>query len=219
MHSMTRVSLAAAVTCLVASMGLGAACLLAQGPLPGDVAVTRALQSALGEAPAWAGFVTHSAKSPGVWLTLCLSVGLASARAGWRGAAAPPLALLVAHLANALLRALIFAPKPSPELVAIATASAASGLPSTFALVYGGLFGAVVFAPGEGTVVSTGSAILSAGFIVVGACARVVLGGHWTSQLLASLLLAFSFVIALHLALRAGRRRQGPAGCDQAGPG
>ena len=210
---MTRVSLAAAATCFVTSLVLGAACLVAQGPLPGDVAVTRALQSLMGEAPAWAEFLTNTAKSPGVWLTLCLSVGLAYARAGWWSTAAPPLALLVAHLMNGFLRALIFAPKPSSELVSVATASAASGLPSTFALVYGGLFGAVVFAPGERNVVSTSAAILSAGFIAVGACARLVLGGHWASQVLASLLLVFSFVIPLQLALQAGRRRQAPPEC------
>lgn len=205
MNAMTRIPLIGAVGCFAASMVLGAACLSAQGPLPGDVAVTRALQSVLGEAPAWAAFFTRTAKSPVVWLTLCLSVALARVRGGWWDTAVPALGLLAAHLLNAFLRALIFAPKPIPELVAVAAPSSASGLPSTFALVYGGLFGAVVFAPGKEGPASAGAAILSAAFIVVGACARLVLGGHWTSQLLASLLLAFSVVIAIHLALRAAR--------------
>lgn len=210
---MKRISLPAAATCFVMSMVLGAACLVAQGPLPGDVAVTRALQSVAGEAPTWAEFLTNTAKIPGVWVVLCLAIGLAYARSGRWSAAVPPLALVIAHLMNAFLRALIFAPKPSSELVAIATASSASGLPSTFALVYGGLFGAVVFAPGERGVVSWSAAILSAGFIIVGVCARLVLGGHWISQVLASLLLVFSLVIALQLALQAGRRRQASPEC------
>jgi hypothetical protein len=204
---MTRARLATAAICFLTSMVLGAACLLAQGPLPGDVGVTRLLQSLAGGSPAWAELLTHSAKSPGVWLTLCIALGLGYARGGWWGAAAPPLALLVAHLVNALLRALIFAPKPSPELVAVATASSASGIPSTFALVYGALFGAVIFARAERNLVSTSAAVLSGGLIVLGTCARLILGGHWTSQILASLLLIFSLVIALELALRAARRR------------
>jgi len=184
--------------------------LIAQGPLPGDVTVTRALQSATGETLAWARAFTHSAKSPGVWLTLSLTLVLAYARGGWWGAAAPPFALFVAHATNVLLRALVFAPKPAPELVAVASVSSASGLPSTFALVYGGVFGAVIAAQGRRGHLSTSAAISSAGMVVVGSCARVVLGGHWPSQILASLFLSFSLVMALELGLRAARAKLAP---------
>lgn len=82
-------------------MVLGGACLIAQGPLPGDVAMTRALQSAMGDAPAWAQFVTNTAKFPDVWITLCVAVGLMYARDKWWGAVIPPLALLIAYLVDA----------------------------------------------------------------------------------------------------------------------
>lgn len=208
---MTRVSLAAASISLLLSMVLGTACLVAQGPLPGDAAMTRALQSAMGAAPGWATFLTNTAKSPVVWITLCVAVGLMCARDNWGGAVIPPLALLIAYLADALLRALIFAPKPSPELVSVAAASTASGLPSTFALVYGGLFGSVIFSQGKRSVISVSAVILSTVFIIVGSCARLVLGGHWTSQLVASFLLMFSFVILLNLARQAWDQMQAPA--------
>lgn len=191
-------------------MVLGAACLVAQGPLPGDVAVTRALQSAMSEAPAWAQFVTNTAKFPDVWITLCVAVALAYARGGGWEATGPPVALVVAQLADAILRGLIFAPKPSPELVSVATVSTASGLPSTFALVYGGLFASVIFSQGRHNVVSVSVVILSTVFIIIGFCARLVLGGHWISQLVASLLLMFSFVIVLNFARHAWLRKYAP---------
>lgn len=198
--------------CLSASVLLAAACLVAQGPLPGDVALTRALQAALGEAPAWAATLTGSAKAPGVVLTLGLAVALAWARGGLRAAALPPLALLAAHVANVLLRAFVFAPKPSTEWVAVASASSASGLPSTFALVYGGLFGAVVLSRPTRGAVSTAAALAGAALVVVGCSARLVLGGHWASQILASLLLASAFVLALRLGLETALRGSEPGG-------
>jgi len=201
----------AARACLGAAVLVGAACLAAQGPLPGDVAATRALQSVLGESPAWAQWVTPSAKAPGVWATLCVAVALAYARGGAPAAAAPPVALLAAHGLDTLLRALVFAPKPDPELVAVAVRSAASGLPSTFGLVYGGLFGAVLLAPAARDAPATAAAALAAALLAVGACARLVLGGHWASQMLASLLLAFALVLPLRAAVRALRRRRTPA--------
>lgn len=199
---MTRVLLISAAAFCMASMAPGIASLMAQGPLPGDVLVTRTLQSLLGEAPTWAAFSGRTAESPAVWLTLCLAIALAIVRTGWRGALLPLLALLGAYALNALLRALIFVPRPNSELVAVAGASASSSLPSTFALVYGAIFGAVIFASNQRGAISTAAAVFAAGLIVAGTSARVVLGGHWISQVLASLLLAFSLVIALQLALR-----------------
>jgi hypothetical protein len=200
-----------AVGLLLAALGIGALCLLAQGPLPGDVAITRGLQRMAGEAPAWARLLTDTAKAPLLWGTLSISILLAYLRGGWSSARVGPIALLAGYGVDALLRAVLFAPRPVAELVAVATPGAGSGLPSTFALVYGSLFGAVLFASRKGGVVATLSAASSAALIAAGASARVVLAGHWTSQFLASLLLAFSIVVALPPVLeqieRARRKR------------
>jgi membrane-associated phospholipid phosphatase len=199
-------SIAAAI-CLVAGLAIGVACLIAPGPLPGDVSFTRGQQSIFGEAPAWATLLTATAKPPGIWLTLAAATGLAYARGLRWSVAAPSLALLGVTLLDALLRALIFAPKPTAALVAVAAPSTSSGLPSTFALVYGALFGAVLFAPGRRGALPVLASVSSALLVVAGCCARLVLGGHWTSQLLASLLLSFALVSALHgLLSRAGGR-------------
>ncbi len=192
---------------LAGGVALGMGCLLFQGPLPGDVAITHALQGALGTAPNWAAFVTSTAKSPMVWGTLLLATALAALCGGWRGAAVPALAFAGVKLLDALLRALVFAPKPSPELVSVVSPSASSGFPSTFGLVYGALFGAVLFTTGERRDVRIFAIATGVALLVAGATARIVLGGHWTSQMLASLFLAFSLVLALRQAL--GRARTG----------
>jgi membrane-associated phospholipid phosphatase len=184
-------------------VALGGVCLAAQGPLPGDVAVTRALQSALGPAPAWADALTATAKAPALFVTLALATALAWLRGGFRAAAAPALALALAKLAELALRALVFAPKPTAELVAVASPSASSGLPSTFGLVYAGLFGAALLASGRKGASAVAAAVGSGLLVAAGGCARIVLGGHWTSQLLASLLVGLALAALAHRALAA----------------
>ena len=197
---------------LVASVGLGAACLSAQGPLPGDVPITRLLQTTLGDAPAWAKWVTSTAKFPGVWYTLAVTTVLAFVRAGIWAVPMPGLALLLTHLADNFFRASFYAPKPIPDLVAVASNSSASGLPSTFALVYASLFGAVLLARGVRGILSTVIAVLCAGCIVVGGSARVILGGHWTSQIIASLLFAFAVLLVLKVGFQKTGLQAVPSG-------
>jgi hypothetical protein len=48
----------------------GVASLVAGGPVPGDVGITRALQSLLGAEPVWAELMTQAAKAPRLWGTL-----------------------------------------------------------------------------------------------------------------------------------------------------
>lgn len=163
----------------------GAASLIAGGPLPGDISITRALQSLLGAEPAWADFVTRTAKTPLLWCTLVLGGTLTASVAGWRGALGVPLAYALAWLVDKALRAAIFVPKPGPELVAVASASTASGLPSTFGLVYGSLFGAVFWLRREGETAAV-QRVLALLLMLCGSTARVILGGHWTSQMIAS---------------------------------
>ena len=97
----------------------------------------------------------------------------------------------------------IFVPRPSDEFVTVASISASSGLPSTFALVYGGVFGATLFASGRKGAGAAVAGAVSAGLIAAGLCARIVLGGHWASQMLSSLLLALALATIPYWILRA----------------
>lgn len=181
----------------------GGACLIVQGPLPGDVAVTRLLQSVLGCTKSWAEFLTESAKLPGLWATLGVAVIVASLNRNWRIACTPVIALIFVQLLDVCLRAMLFAPRPTSDLVIVAVLSKSSGLPSTFGLVYGALFGISLCAANKRSSLSIVAATLSMLLILVGSSARIALGGHWTSQIIASILVGISFAAGGNLALNA----------------
>ncbi len=173
---------------------VGGAGVALQGPLPGDVALTRVIQSALGHAPGWADWLTDTAKAPLLWGTLVVAALLAWRCSGWRGGLAVPLAYAFAFAADKALRAVLFVPRPHPDWVAVAAPAASSGLPSTFGLVYGALFGVALLARGKARRARPAQAI-AAMLMIAGMAARIVLGGHWPSQMLASV--AFGLLLAI----------------------
>lgn len=184
----------AAVLGIIALL-LGAACWAQQGPLPGDVAITQGMQALLGTQPGWAFALTSSAVLPLVAATL-----LAGATLGWwlrdgSGAVATVLAYGLALLADMALRAAVFVVRPAEPLVAVAAPSVSSSLPSTFGLVYGAIFGVALLA---GTTAGRAAwlvRLIAAAALITGSGARVVLGGHWASQMIASV--AFGLLLAL----------------------
>ncbi len=181
---------------------LGCICLIAQGPLPGDIQVTRTLQSIFGNAPSWALLLTNTAKLPVLWGTLVVAILLAFVHGGWRSAITPAPALILAQMLDALLRGLLIAPRPTADLVAVATPSMSSGLPSTFGLVYGALFGvAVCLTPNRNIVAVTASAF-ALFLIVAGVSARIVLGGHWASQIVASTFVGLALAATIELIIK-----------------
>jgi membrane-associated phospholipid phosphatase len=187
---------------LSAGLLLGSACVWVQGPLPGDVGVTRALQSLWGDAPSWAKFVTDSAKGLALWATLGAALLVASLYRNWRIVCTPVLALLLVKILDASLRALLFAPRPTSDLVAVASQSTSSGLPSTLGLVYGALFGVgLCITPRCDAALSRVAFLLSIVFILAGVGARIVLGGHWPSQIIASILLGIALAAGVYAAL------------------
>lgn len=190
---------------------IGGASVAMQGPLPGDAAIARALQDLFGPAPGWAFWLTETAKAPLLWATLALASALAWLAAGGRGALAVLVAYGLAFAADKALRAAIFVPRPAEPLVAVAEAASSSGLPSTFGLVYGAMFGVAALAPGR---MRGGAALRLAAIalLLCGCAARVVLGGHWPSQMLASASLGLALaclapaIVAAAARLSAGRR-------------
>lgn len=177
----------AMVFALVA-LAVGGACLAIDGPLPGDVAITRQLQSAFGARPVWAEWLTDTAKPPYVMLTIFAGSGVAWLAARWRGALAVPIAFGLSWVMDKVLRAMIFDARPSADLVAVASASTSSGLPSTFGLTFGSIFGVALFVTAMG-MQAMAARLMALGLIGAGVVARIVLGGHWTSQMLASTVL------------------------------
>ncbi len=184
----------------------GGASLALQGPLPGDADLTLASQEVFGAGAAWARWMTDMAKAPLLWGTLAVAGLLAWRVGGLRAAMAVPLAYGFAFAADKTLRAVLFVPRPDPAIVAVAEPAASSGLPSTFGLVYGAIFGVALLTRGPAR--RARPVRLSAtALLVVGVMARIVPGAHWASQMIASvalgLLLAIgALAVADHLRLR-----------------
>jgi membrane-associated phospholipid phosphatase len=200
MKTSTQVFVLIAVICLA-----GAASLYFAGPVPGDVLITRHLQALFGSNPDWAVFLTRTAKAPLLWGSLLLSAMMTGLAGNWRMAPAPVLAYGLVWLTDQALRSLIYVPKPDAALVAVAQASVSSGLPSTFGLVYGAVFGCVLWSTGSS---AAGKVLhfVALGLIVAGAAARIILGGHWASQMLASVsagvLIALAAIAILRVMFR-----------------
>lgn len=186
----------------------GVASSLLKGPVPGDVALTAALQASLDMGTGWAGRITATAKAPLLWATVALAGVLAWLVEGWRAALAVPLAYVFAFAADKALRAALFVPRPDPTLVAVAEPAVSSGLPSTFGLVFGAVFGVALMAAGSARRARPARLIAGA-LLIAGISARVVTGGHWPSQMLASAsagLLCALAALAITRRLRLGRQ-------------
>lgn len=201
------------MVCLVAGLLVGGVAIAVQGPLPGDVWATRSLQALFGSRPVWAETLTLTAKMPMVLGLVVFACALAFVKGGRSVAMLPGLAYPAALLIDLGLRSVVHVPRPGADLVDIAKLADGSGLPSTFALVVGCVLGVVVTVKGQGTPVGKVITWIAAALIVTGCGARIVLGGHWLSQIVASLLLAFAFALwlsSLRLApARAAFRRRG----------
>lgn len=172
------------VLALVA-LAVGGGCLAIDGPLPGDMSITRQLQSAFGPRPVWAEWLTDTAKPPLLLVTILAGSGVAWLAASWCGALAVPIAFGLSWVMDKVLRAVIFDARPSADLVAVASASTSSGLPSTFGLTFGSIFGVALFVAAKRTQ-AMAARVMALGLIGAGVAARIVLGGHWASQMLAS---------------------------------
>jgi len=160
-----------------------------QGPLPGDVWLTLTLQAWFDPASKWPLWLTATAKQPWVWLLFGVTLALAYGMSNGRLWLLPLLAWPLVKIADLAMRALWYVPKPDAELVAVAAASHASGLPSSFVLTYTALMGSLLLLPRRSSW-HLAVQILAAALLLCGCLARIILAGHWPSQVLASLLFA-----------------------------
>ncbi len=174
---------------------------------PGDLAVTRAAQAVFPGDRAWARALTNMARPPASHLLLGVAL-----LAGWRfargrGALAAALALAAAHGLDRGLKPAIGRPRPPADLVEVAGSAAGWSCPSTFALVTAATLGFVAVTAVRGRRGASRWWIVSlcAGVLVAGGLARVVLGGHWASDILISWLLMAGVLAGLILLARPPR--------------
>ncbi len=168
---------------------------------PGDVELTRAIQSSV-PAGDWARAVTRAAYVPWIYGVLAVSAIAALRVAGWRAAVAMAVTFVALMQLEAGMKELIGRPRPSPALVTVAGAPAAPvsySMPSGWALLFGstvGLLGALALRHSTGTaraVYVTGCAIV----LMAGLLARITLGAHWPSDVVAGYLLAITIGLGL----------------------
>lgn len=199
----------------------------AHGPnvLPGDVAVTRAVQSVPSATlDQLAIALTSIGQSwPGETLLAILCVVLLFCL-GVRRAALFVAVGAIAGLLNVLTKLIVASPRPTTDLVQIIQEATGSGFPSGHAfgatLFYGSLWvvlPSVVSNP-AGCRLLRGVAIL----MVVGICwSRIRLGAHWPSDVLGGVLWGFSVLSLLAALYVSGWKRDLSSGwrCSSAATG
>jgi membrane-associated phospholipid phosphatase len=156
---------------------------------PGDLLTTRALQNLFSGKTQWAQWVTASAKAPWSYALLALSVIISWRWGGIRLAVAALGCFLLMHLLDQTLKPSIGRPRPQPEWVHVAGSSAGNSCPSTFALIHAGTLGWIGGILLQPVVRRRIGMTMVAGVVVifaVGMSARVVLGGHWPSDMVLS---------------------------------
>lgn len=169
-----------------------------QGPLPGDLAATRAVQGLFGNRPPWAEQLTTSATDPWMWGVGIICALVAGFVRNGRAGVGIAIGFAVALAMDRLLRLFLYVPRPTAELVAVAKPSDTSGLPSTFGLVYGATVGVLMLiALGRKDSAGRILVVLLGVLLIAGALARVTMGGHWPSQLIASYALSMGMGVAV----------------------
>jgi len=167
---------------------------------PGDVQVARLVQSlALGHT--WAQWVTATAKAPLSYVLLGITLVAALFLSGWRAAFLSIPSFCGVLLFDPALKSWIARPRPSAALIHVVGSNPGSSMPSTFALVYASTFGFLALMCLMESRLSKGGRVAvlipCLGLLVMGGIARIVLGGHWPSDILLSYLIGFLWVTLL----------------------
>jgi membrane-associated phospholipid phosphatase len=160
---------------------------------PGDVIVTRFVQSITPASAGWAQWISSTAKFPWSLVLLAVTVGLSWWLAGWRAALLALACFAGMWVFGKWLGPLVARPRPSPNLVHVVEKLSGYSFPSIFALTYASTVGflAVLFTrKGSGVLRMTAVGVCCV-LLLIGWAARIALGAHWPSDV------ALSYLIGL----------------------
>jgi len=172
---------------------------------PGDVEITRFLQSLLPRDLGWAQVVTNTARTPWNFALLILTVVISWLLAGWRAALLAIASFAVMLTLGPWMQNLIERSRPSPALAQVTGSSSGYSFPSIFALTYASTFGyLLLLARAQWSANQANSygwrrfvTILCLLLLIVGGIARIVLGAHWSSDVLGGYLIGFVWAALL----------------------
>ena len=173
--------------------------------LPTDLFLARTLQS-LGMVPIPVGkLLDEIANLPWSFVLVGLTALVAWKISGWRAALLSFPIFFGLLLFGLWISPLVAQPRPSPNLVTVIGHPKGFSFPSISGLVYAstvgylGLLAAVRLHGAPAIVIPA----LAAAMLILVACARITLGAHWPSDLLASYLMSFLWIeLLLSLARR-----------------
>jgi membrane-associated phospholipid phosphatase len=167
--------------------------------LPGDVGVTRLIQSVLPESKSWAQVLSSTAKTPWVLGLIAITFVISWLIAGWRAAFLSLAAFVGLWLLGKWLGPVIAQPRPSPELVAVAEAASGSAFPSIFAFNYiatVGFLAVLAWSRASGTL-RCALLVICISLLVIGGIARIELAAHWPSDVAVSYLIGLLWIALL----------------------
>jgi membrane-associated phospholipid phosphatase len=166
---------------------------------PGDVSITRLIQSVLPESKQWAQVMSSTAKTPWILVLVAITFLLSWVIAGWRAGLLSLASFIGLWLLGKWLGPVIAQPRPSPELVQVFEASPGSAFPSIFAFNYistVGFLAVLAAVKGSGKLRWT-LLIICTCLLVAGWVARVALAAHWPSDVAVSYLIGLLWVTFL----------------------
>jgi membrane-associated phospholipid phosphatase len=205
------------VNCFVLWVGLaiGTAVLLVVGSrvpvFPGDVVVARWLQSVAPSHPAWAQWITATAKAPWVLVLGGLAAVLSWALVGWRAGLLAVVGFAGVRLGEPILKGWIGRPRPTANMIHVLEKVTGSSLPSGLVLVYTATFGLLLalalWESHRSRSVRWATATAFGAMLILGGAARIVLGAHWPSDVVLSYMVGFLWIgllVGLHRSWKRG---------------
>jgi len=166
---------------------------------PDDPQIARGIQHFAPMPIPLAQAITASALMPWCFVLLAATIVFTWTMRGWRAAVVAFAIFFGLWFLGILLSPIVAQPRPTAELINVVGHPKGYAFPSIFGLLYGATFGyAGVLAlrrfRGAARMVVC---VVVLFFLLAGIDARVVLGAHWPSDLLASYLFALTLIVGL----------------------
>jgi membrane-associated phospholipid phosphatase len=163
---------------------------------PTDVPIARAIQSHVPMRVGVAKWITATADKPWWLVLLGLTIAVAWVISGWRAALLSIPIFFGLFFFGIWLSPHVAQPRPSPALIRVVGNPKGYAFPSIFGLIYAVTFGYIGLLAARRSrrpwsiVIPT----LAMAVLILGACARIVLGAHWPSDIWVSYLMALFWI-------------------------